>query len=77
MDGYTIDMSKHVRQFRVLSMSIEPGNTYLYIREGQREEVRHKDDVCLLHNADYNGPLMQNKVRSFYYEITGKTLKAK
>ena len=57
IDNYTLDLSFNEFEFKSLSVTIEQGNQYVFIRQGSIEEPRHKDDVVTVFNGDSQGQL--------------------
>lgn len=74
ISSYQIDVSYFPGVFKVLSITLEQGNQYIYLREGRKEDPRHKDDVCTLRNGDIHGPIYMQQVEDLYELLTDKLL---
>ena len=56
-------------------MTIEQGNQYIYLREGDLSGKRENDDVVVVFNGDLDGELKINRIKRLYIAVTGKRLK--
>jgi len=73
IDSYSISISNFAGSYKVLSMTIENGNQYIYVREGDSDN-RNEDDVVNIFNGDINGPIYFHHVQNLYSLLSGKEL---
>lgn len=66
LPNYYISISNYPSNFKIISLTIEFGNQYVYVREGDKEKPRHEDGVVTLFNSDFNGPLTIEFVETLY-----------
>lgn len=58
IDSYTYNLSHNPDyDFKQLSVNIEMGNQYVFLRQGDPEVDRANDDVITIYNSDYHGDL--------------------
>lgn len=74
LDSYSISISDNEFEFKEISVNIEAGNQYIYLRQGGIKEPRHEDDVVTLFNGDKNGKLFVHVLQNIYSSITFKEL---
>lgn len=60
--------------FKVLSVYIQFGNQYVYIRDGELMADRTDDHLVTIYNQDIHGPLTVNYLQNIYYYLTGSEL---
>jgi len=72
LTSYSISISKN-GIYKVLSTTIEPGNQYVYVREGNNDK-RHEDDVITIFNGDLDGELYFHHIQNLYFLLTGEEL---
>jgi len=60
----------HIEREKRLSVSCEPGNTYIYITEHNQEDRRKIEDLICIFNSDYDGPLYLDYLKELYYILT-------
>lgn len=63
---YSLNISPFKEILRQFSITIEPGNTYVYLREGEINQPRDKDDVITLFNSDLDGKLYLHWFQNCY-----------
>lgn len=64
--SYSISISNYPGNFKIISLTIEFGNQYVYVREGDKGKSRQEDNVVTLFNSDFNGPLTIEFVDTLY-----------
>lgn len=75
-DIYSLSINIYPTEWKAISFTIDYGNQYIYIRQGQLNEHRHDDDVVTIYNGDFDGLITLNKLQNIYSEMTnGKQLK--
>lgn len=72
--SYSIDISKSPYEYKVISIMLEPGNVYVYLRSGEINEAREKDILITLFNGDKNGKLYLHWLQNIYQILTGTEL---
>jgi hypothetical protein len=72
--SYSIDISTSDSIYKVISISIKKNNQYVYIREGEIDEPRYKDNIINVFNSDYNGELFVHYIQNLYKILTNKEL---
>ncbi len=76
IDNYGMNISRNELEFKRISITLENGNQYIMVREGDLNSSRHKDDVVVIYNSDYDGNLKMYRLNNLIYGLTGKWLKA-
>jgi hypothetical protein len=72
--GYTLDVSKHVSEYKALS--IDPVQGIIHLRFGVKKSVRINDVLITIHNSDFDGPLYLHTLQNWYALFNpGKELK--
>jgi len=72
LPSYSIDISQFKDRFKVLSFTLQIGNTYGYLREQDDDfpNDRTKDNIITIFNGDYNGVLTKGYVTTFHHLVT-------
>lgn len=76
MPSYIIDISNFKEEYKVISVYIQKGNQYIYVRAGEKDKSREQDDLITIFNSDVNGVLTLEKIHRVYNALTDKTLKS-
>lgn len=71
---YQKSISWSKSDYKVISINIDNGNQYVYIRHGGLNADRTKDDLICIFNGDVNGKLYVHYIQNLYFLITGKDL---
>jgi hypothetical protein len=75
IQSYSISISPY-KNLKELSLTIQGGNEYIYIREGENEYPSTADIVTTLVNADITGrPFYAHQIQNLYYSLTNQELK--
>jgi hypothetical protein len=74
MTSYSMSISRSENTFKEITVALEPGNQYVMIREGNINAERHKDDIVVVYNGDFDGKLMLQRLDYLVYGLTGKWL---
>lgn len=74
IETYTKSISWSGTDYKVISVTIEPGNKYIYIRHGELKNDRSEDDIITVFNGDVNGKLYFHKLQNLYFLLTGEEL---
>jgi len=79
LPSYSISIAKSDLQYKRLIVTIDPGNTYVSIREGHIQHNRDEDDIVILFNSDYDGKLYTHWLQNIYsfLSLTNDELKLK
>jgi hypothetical protein len=72
--SYSIDISWNKNEFREITVTIESGNQYVYLRSGELNKPREKDDVITIFNGDYHGKLYVHTLQNIYQTHAFKEL---
>jgi hypothetical protein len=59
---------------RRLAISVEPGNTYIYLQEYDENDYRKVLDLVCLFNSDYDGELYVHYLQNLYFSLTKQDL---
>lgn len=72
LPSYSINISKYKDRFKILSFTLQIGNTYGYLREQDDDfpDDRSEDNIITIFNGDYNGMLTKGYVTTMYYLLT-------
>ena len=71
IDSYMISVALNPYEFKELSVTIQQGNQYVFIRQGSAEnERREEDDVVTLFNGDSQGELTYNLLKQICEVLT-------
>lgn len=73
LDSYYINIGNGYN-YKALSINIEHGNQYVFLREGELDGNRDDDDVVMVRNGDLNGKLYVHYIQNLYSTITDKEL---
>ena len=71
--SFSISISRFKDTYKVISITIEPGNQYIYLREGKNDN-RDEDDIITIFNGDVDGKLYFHYIQNLYFILTGKEL---
>lgn len=74
LDSYSISITDNEFEFKEISVNIEAGNQYIYLRQGDVKGKRHEDDVVTIFNGDKNGKLFVHILQNIYLYLTFKEL---
>jgi hypothetical protein len=77
INSYSIDVSWYDESYKVLSLTLDKGNQYIYVREGDKDGDRSDDDIICIHNGDLHGDILIHKIQNIYYLFTNKELHLK
>jgi len=55
-------------------LTVEEGNQYIYLRQGDLKSERHNDAVITIYNADVRGPIMLHYFQNLFIDLTGEEL---
>lgn len=70
-DSYTLNVSFMPEfEYKELSVTIQPGNQYMFIRQGSVEQDMYKDDLVTLFNSDSQGELTIDIVKRMVDVLT-------
>jgi hypothetical protein len=72
--NYSMNIGRNKLEYKEVSITLSPGNQYIMARQGDLHKERHKDDVIVLYNGDYDGKLMMHRINHLMYGLTGKWL---
>lgn len=72
--SHTIDVSLFEKEYKVLGITLNQG---VYLRQGDAESSRHKDDLVAIWNIDMQGPIYVHYLQNLYFALTGKELEYK
>jgi hypothetical protein len=74
VDSYSISISK-LGTLKELSVTIQLGNEYVMIREGENDKPSSEDSIITLLNGDTHGrPFYVNQIQNLYFALTGEEL---
>lgn len=77
IDSYSKSISKH-STLKLLNVTIQQGNEYIAIREGENEKPSTVDIVTVLLNGDTHGrPFYVHQLQNLYHALTGQELTIK
>jgi hypothetical protein len=71
---FSLDVSYYSGIYRKIEISLDPGNTYVYLREGGINNSRYDDDIITVFNKDRMGPLYTSFIEDLYKLLTNKIL---
>ena len=75
IDSYSINISKY-ENLKELCVTIQFGNEYISIREGESKHPTSVDIVTTLINGDVHGrPFYVHQLQNLYFALTGEELK--
>lgn len=74
LDSYSISITDNDNEFKEISVTIEEGNQYIHIRQGDKNGSRHDDDIVTVFNGDYHGKLYVHILQNIYYFLVYKEL---
>lgn len=66
LPSYEINISRHPGTFKTLSCTIQQGNQYVTLREGEKQKDRMNDDLVNVYNSDYDGELTCEYIQALY-----------
>ena len=72
--SHSINISDYPSEYKVISISIEAGNQYVYLRNGETMGKREDDVVVVVFNGDSKGKLFVHHIQNLYFALTGKEL---
>lgn len=72
MRSFSKSISFFEEEYKVLTVCIDPGNVYVYIRQGERKAPREKDDMVTVFNGDRQGTLTKDFIETLYNLLTLK-----
>jgi hypothetical protein len=72
--SFSKDISQFEEQYKVISVCINPGNVYVYLREGDKMEPREEDDMVTVFNGDRQGQLKKEFIEKLYTLLTNKKI---
>lgn len=75
IETFSFNLSKNILMHKELSVMVQPGNVYIYLRSGDIEAERHKDDVICIFNGDIDGKLYLHKLQNIIHSLSGDELK--
>lgn len=70
---YSFDISNG-SGYKTISLTVEEGNQYIYLRQGDLKSERHNDAVITIYNADVRGPIMLHYFQNLFIDLTGEEL---
>ena len=73
ISSYSKSFSKNDMIYKAISLNIENGNQYVYLREGTTDK-RHEDDIITIFNGDFDGPLYFHYIQNIFFLLTGQEL---
>jgi hypothetical protein len=77
IDSYSISISK-LGTLKKLSVTIQFGNEYVMIREGENDKPSSEDSIITLLNGDTHGrPFYIHQIQNLYFALTGEELTIK
>lgn len=62
IDSYTFNIAIFPQEYKAISVSIEKGNQYVYIRNGELNEPREEDQLICIFNSDTHGELTKDRI---------------
>jgi hypothetical protein len=71
--SFSINISRFDSIYKVISITLEPGNQYIYIREGETDK-REEDSIITIFNGDIDGEIYFHHIQNLYFVLTGKEL---
>jgi hypothetical protein len=74
---YAISISTWKNVVKELGVTVEPGNQYMNIREGEVDRDRDEDDVIMLRNSDIHGTFYVHQLQNIYFALTATELEFK
>ena len=60
--------------FKIISVTAEEGNQYIYLRQGELNKPREQDSVIVIYNADVSGDITLHYLQNLIYALTGREL---
>jgi hypothetical protein len=72
--SYSLDISKYPQSYKAIVISIQPGNVYVFIRDGDSDRRREEDDLITVFNGDIDGKLYLHWLQNLYFLTYGKEL---
>lgn len=72
-ESFLIDLGRNRR----LSVSVQPGNQYIWIQEYSKDDKTTVNDLVCLFNGDHDGELYLHTLQNLYHGIKGTELSIK
>jgi len=73
----SISWNDYEADYKAISLNLEPGNQYVYIRDGVKSNQRHKDAIICIFNGDKHGKLHLHWLQNTWKQLTGEELEIK
>lgn len=77
LDSYTLDIPAHQNELKQLSITIQKGNQYIHLRNGDLSAPREDDSIITIYNSDVRGELFMHTIQNIYFALSGKELQFK
>lgn len=74
LPSYHMDIAWHPNEYKSLYVTIEKGNQYLGVRDGNKSKPREQDDIVIIRNSDRHGEIFVHHVQNAYSLLTGTEL---
>lgn len=71
---FSIDISNFNSSFKIISLTIQKGNKFLYLREGETNGSRDEDDLITIWNDDIKDNFYLHNLQNLFKELTGTEL---
>lgn len=61
LNAYSRNISYYPeKEYKRITVTLNPGNIYVYLRQGELSSARHFDDVICIFNQDLQGTLVKS-----------------
>jgi len=70
INSFTKSIAWFLGDYKVLSINIENGNQYVYIREGVKSKPREDDSIICLFNGDKHGKIYLHYLQNLWKTLT-------
>lgn len=72
--SFSKDISLYNEEYKVITVLVDPGNVYVYLRQGDLKSPREDDDLITVFNGDRQGKLTKNFLEDLYFLLKRKKL---